>query len=127
MTDAFRERLDLLQTSGQLTQSVREATEALIAELNRRVGPIDDDNAGVLVSHVALSLGRLTRGELLEPDLLVQSEANQYPDELAEAAELARLAEQLGAGSLPGGEVSFLAIHLRALKESKRGESEEEL
>jgi len=117
--DAFRERLDLLEASGQLTHSVREVTEALLGELNRRFGPLDDDNAGMLVSHLALSLERLQRGELLEPDPLVQSEAIRYPRELAEAAELARLAERLGAGPLPAGEVSFLAIHLRALKESK--------
>jgi PRD domain len=119
IADAFRERLDLLQASGQVTQVVREVTEALLGEVNRCFGPLDDDSAGMLVSHLALSLERLKRGERLEPDPLVQSEATQYPDELAEAAELARLAERLGAGPLPAGEVSFLAIHLRALKESK--------
>lgn len=117
--DAFRERLDLMQSTEQIGGRAREVTDAMVAEIDRRYGPLDEENAGMLVSHLALSLERLERGELLEPDPLVEAEAGQYPAELDAAAQLARLAERLGRGALPTGEVSFLAIHLRALVESR--------
>jgi hypothetical protein len=117
---AFRERLDLMQASGQLSSQVRETAEAIVAELDAVHGPLTEDNAGMLVSHLALSLQRLQQGTSLEPDPLVVEEAAQYPEELALAGRIAGRAAHLGAGPLPAGEVGFLAIHIRALREAER-------
>jgi transcriptional antiterminator len=116
--ETFRERLDLLEESGQVSAPVRQVTSDIVRELDRRRGPLTDDNAGTLVSHLALSLERLRQGVVLEPDPLVIAEAAQYGAALALASEIARPAKRLGAGQLPDSEVAFLAIHIRLLEDT---------
>jgi hypothetical protein len=121
VVDVFRERLDLLEESGQLGAAAREVTVDIVRELDARRGPLTEENAGLLVSHLALSLERLRQGVVLEPDPLVTGEAAQYHAALALAAELARPAERLGAGPLPDSELAFLAIHIQLLDETRSG------
>jgi hypothetical protein len=116
--EAFRERLDLLEDSGQLSPAAREITLRILAALDEQRGPLTEDNAGTLVSHLALTLERLRQGVVLEPDALVAAEAAEYPAALALARVMAQPAERLGAGPLPESEVAFLAIHIRLLEET---------
>lgn len=115
--ETFRERLDLLQESGQLSAAARQVAIEIIHELDVQRGPLTEAKAGALVSHLALSLERLCQGETLEPDPMVVAEATQYQAALDLAAQIARPAERLGAGPLPASEVAFLAIHIRLLEE----------
>jgi hypothetical protein len=116
--DAFRERLDMLEESGQVSSAAREITHLILAALDDERGPLSEANAGTLVSHLALSLERLRQGVVLEPDELVAAEAAQYPAALALARVMVQPAGRLGAGPLPESEVAFLAIHIRLLEDT---------
>ncbi|MEA2419633.1 MAG: hypothetical protein QOE60_1839, partial [Thermoleophilaceae bacterium] len=79
VADAFRERLDMLEESGQVTALARWMTESTLARISKVFDlTLDEDNAAQFTTHVAMAFSRLQRGE---------AEAPLSPELAAEVAE----------------------------------------
>lgn len=114
---AFAARLDLLERAGEITPTARRLTDEVVDEIAREFGlDLDEEYGAQLVTHLAMALGRLDRGEPEATALAVVEE------ELAECRRehdfARRVLERCGAElgrSVPEGEVAYLAVHLCAL------------
>jgi len=61
-------RLDLLVNAKEIDEAVRDAVIELVQAVEKRYSlTITEDNGAMLVSHLAMALGRIKRGEELEP------------------------------------------------------------
>jgi hypothetical protein len=113
-------RLELLHDSGQASTDVVAFTRREMLRLGDELGvPVENDRAGMLVSHLALALQRATHGEpSTSPEgvtELIAAELDQrsrYRDQARVLA--ARALEELQA-PLPDFEIDFIALHLAAL------------
>jgi transcriptional regulatory protein LevR len=113
----FAERMDVLEASGQVTADARRLTEEVIAEIEREFAVhLDEDSGAQLVTHLAMALSRVDRGDPQMTALAVVT------DELADCPRehefsrrvLGRCGEQLGR-AVPEGEIAYLAVHLCVL------------
>jgi transcriptional regulatory protein LevR len=116
-TNVFAQRLDLLEASGQVTTDARRLTDEVVAEIEREFAvQLDEETGAQLVTHLAMALSRVDRGDPQASALAVVT------DELAECPQehefsrrvLGRCGEQLGR-DVPEGEIAYLAVHLCVL------------
>jgi transcriptional regulatory protein LevR len=115
----FDERLELLVETGQITPTARELTEHVVAEVEAGLGVrLDEDNGAPFVTHLAVALSRVERGE---EELLVSEAVNDEIRDFPREYELMqRLLEQCGSRlgrPIPAPEVAFLTAHACALVE----------
>jgi hypothetical protein len=113
----FEERLDLLEEAGQITPLARRLTEIMVAELANEFQLVLDEESGApMVTHIAMALTRLNRGEVAAP--LSESLEKELADRVSERAAVTRLmnetAEVLGR-EVPETEISYMTLHLSAL------------
>lgn len=115
----LQERIDLLVASGLVDGQVRELTQWLLSRIAEDYGLVlTEDNAGTFVTHVAMALQRVKRGEPLAgvPEV-VDDVVQAHPHQAARAELLARhLGDELGR-SLPEPEVRYLALYLCMMTE----------
>lgn len=115
--NAFTERMDLLESSGQVTTTARQLTDEVIDEIEREfVVQLDEESGAQLVTHVAMALSRVDRGEPHTTALsVVEDELADCPREHDFSRRvLGRCGERLGR-SVPEGEIAYLAVHLCVL------------
>lgn len=117
VVEVFAERLDLLQEAGLITQLARRLTEFMVVELAAEfVLPLDDSSGAPMVTHIAMALTRLNRGE--EPPALSTSLERELAGKVDERAAITRLmdeaADALGR-EVPETEISYMTLHLAAL------------
>ena len=113
----FEERLDLLEEAGQITPLARRLTEIMVAELANEFQLVLDEESGApMVTHIAMALTRLNRGEVAAP--LSESLEKELADRVSERAAVTRLMHET-AGVLgrevPDTEISYMTLHLSAL------------
>jgi transcriptional regulatory protein LevR len=110
----FDRRLDLLETSGQVSPQARRLTIELVEGVEREFRlRLDEDNGAMLVTHLAMSLTRLERG-LVESEVpaLVREEIEEHDRELVfMRSALAACGDALGR-PIPQAEVLFMTAHL---------------
>ena len=64
IADEFRERLDMLEESEQVTNLARRLTEMSVAQLSDELQlTLTEDNAAPFVTHLAIALTRINRGD----------------------------------------------------------------
>jgi transcriptional regulatory protein LevR len=118
VADEFRERLDMLEESGQMTALARWLTENALAriaeELQVRLG---EDNAAQFVTHLAIALNRLQRGEAVAPSALVTDEVAEHPHVREVMRRVMDECEEVLDREVPDAEVDYMAVHLCALIE----------
>jgi transcriptional regulatory protein LevR len=116
---AFDERLSLLVGSGQVTPVARRLTESVVVEVETALGrALGEDDGAPFVTHLAMALSRLDRGEEAPaPSVAVEEELRAHPreHELMERA-LGRCGDELGR-PVPATEVAYMTMHLCALTE----------
>jgi transcriptional antiterminator len=113
----FAERLDLLETSGQVTPAACKLTEEVVREIGREFHvELDEESGAQLVTHLAMALARLDRGEPAASALsVVKEELEDCPREHDFARRvLGNCGERLGR-RVPDGEIAYLAVHLCVL------------
>jgi hypothetical protein len=110
-------RLAFLADAGVITATARDLTEASIREISARLLPLDAEDGASLVTHIAMALTRVERGEP-EPELpqIAADELVDRPEERALAHDLAVTWEASLGRPIPDSEVSYVAIHLAALR-----------
>jgi hypothetical protein len=110
---AFAQRLNLLVRSGQVDPKARELTEGFIDRVEHEFGlALTEDNAALMVTHLAMSATRLINGEPPHPapDSLAR-ELAAYPRETRFVRETLA-----GAGQeFPEAELLYMTAHLCAL------------
>jgi transcriptional regulatory protein LevR len=114
----FRERLDMLEGAGQITALARWLTEHALAEIARHCAVrLEEANAAQFVTHLAVALTRLQRGEEAEQSAVV---ADEIADRVRERKIMRRLmdeCERLLDREVPEVEVDYMTVHLCALLE----------
>jgi transcriptional regulatory protein LevR len=111
------DRLDLLERTEEVTSLARELTDVAIQRIEGGFGVVlDEHNAGQLVTHLAVALSRLDRGEPLTTTLaVVDDELREHERQHRFARDLlGDLGARLGR-PVPDAEVSYLTLHLCAL------------
>lgn len=117
VAEEFRERLDMLEESGQVTALARWMTETSLARIAQEFGvALTEDNAAQLATHLAMAFSRLQRGEA-EPPLseALQEEVHEYPREREVVRRLMSECEPLLERKVPDSEVDYMTVHLCAL------------
>jgi transcriptional antiterminator len=110
-------RLQLLLDSGQIDVAAHAATRAVVALVEGRYRTqVTEDNGAQFVTHLAVALARLRRGEgLCELPQAALSEAREYPVEWEfVATAVGEQARRLDV-TLPTAEIAYLTLHLAAL------------
>jgi transcriptional regulatory protein LevR len=119
---AFIERLDLLEASQQVSASARAATATFLAECEREFDVVlGEDNGSLLVTHLAMGLTRLERGEPVTevPDALA-TEVGSRRHELDWVRDtLQTIGEQLSV-VVPPAEVVYVAAHVQAVLQTSQ-------
>lgn len=113
----FEERLDLLQEADQITPLARRLTEFMVAELASEFQLVLDEESGApMVTHIAMALTRLNRGEVTAP--LSESLEKELAGRVIERAAVTRLMQEAArvlGREVPDTEISYMTLHLSAL------------
>jgi transcriptional antiterminator len=118
VSDEFRDRLDLFEESGQITSLSRWLTENALARIAKEFDlELTEENASQFVTHFAMALSRLQRGDFAEPSAVVAEELAGRERERAVVRVIAGDIEQVLDRQVPDSEVDYLTIHLLALLE----------
>jgi transcriptional regulatory protein LevR len=116
---AFDRRLDLLESSGQVSPQARRLTMELVERVERAFGlSLDEANGAMLVTHLAMSLSRLEGGAVdVEVPAPVREAIEGRDRELAfMRSALAACGDALGR-PIPEVEVLYMTAHLCAVLE----------
>lgn len=114
---AFADRLSLLEESGQVTGVARRLTEDIIARIEREFDvQLDETNGAQMVTHVAMALSRVQRGDVeTEVPAVVEEEIAGCDRERAFVDEIVKDWESKLGQEIPQAEVLYVVIHLCAL------------
>lgn len=118
MDEMLLVRLNLLVDAGEIDGAIKDAVIAFVKAVENRYSlAITEENGAMLVSHLAMALGRIRRGEKLEPiDSDIFAEVKEMPT-YRELHELYVPLERSLEIRLPQAEKDYLALHLCALLE----------
>lgn len=113
----FYERFALMLESGQVQPRILDRVASIVRQIEHDYGlALDEDNAGMFVTHVALALQRLADDEPLEEvPSVVLDEARLLIQQWNYAQRLAAEVAGILGRSLPEGEIGYLTIHLERL------------
>jgi transcriptional regulatory protein LevR len=113
----FAERLDMLEESGQVTNLARRLTEMALAELAAELGltPTEDD-AAQFVTHLAIALTRVNRGdlEIVVSPVAVEEIAERHREREA-ITRVMRECSRLLQRDVPDAEIAYMTVHLAAM------------
>ena len=118
-SSAIARRLALLEESGQIGLRVRSLADRIVADVQRRYSvEFADDDAAFFVTHLALALGRVERGDP-EPELpaVMEAQVAGFPDELRAAEELLAPCVEAFGRPAPRVEILYVALYLASLGE----------
>ena len=113
--DAFTGRFDLLESSDQITPSARQLTLDFVAAAEAEFGvALDEDNAAMLVTHLAIALTRTERGAPATdaPPAGLAAEIRMHERERAFVHERLDAAGGALGAALPEAEEVFITAHL---------------
>ena len=117
VVEEFAERLDMLEESEQVTKLARRLTELALTDLATSLHlRFTEDNAAQFVTHLAIALTRINRGDPpVEVSPMVDEEiAERHREREAMArvmTDCARLLER----DVPDTEIAYMAVHLCAI------------
>lgn len=117
----FAERLDLLEEAQQITPLARRLTEFMVAELATEFQlALEDGSGGPMVTHIAMALTRLNRGERAAPfSATLEKELQGRGAERAAVTRLMQEAARVLGQEVPDTEISYMTLHLSALVERR--------
>jgi hypothetical protein len=114
IADEFRERLDMLEESEQVTNLARRLTEMSVAQLSDELQLIlTEDNAAPFVTHLAIALTRINRGD---PEIAASAVAEEeIADRQRERDAVNRVmhdCSRLLQREISMSEISYMTVHL---------------
>lgn len=113
----LQSRLDLLVSAGEITRRAQRLTEEVVGAVAEEFDlQLQEANGAQLVTHVALALTRVERGEPETTAIgAVDEEISAHERQLAFSRRvLGRCSQELGR-PVPEAEISYLTLHLCAL------------
>jgi transcriptional regulatory protein LevR len=117
----FGDRLDMLEDSDQITPLARRLCGFVLAEVSDQLDvEFTEGNAAPLVTHLAIALTRLNRGEAgIEASEVVEEEIRGRDRERAVVqramAECGRVLDR----TIPDAEVSYMTVHLISIMDEE--------
>jgi len=113
----FTERLDLLEESGQVTNLARRLTLMCLTDLTTTLDlELTEDNAAQFVTHLAIALTRINRGD---PEIAMSAvAAEEIADRTREhdaVTAVMRDASRLLQRDVPESEITYMTVHLCGL------------
>jgi transcriptional regulatory protein LevR len=114
IADAFRERLDMLEESEQVTNLARRLTEMSLAQLSDELQlTLTEDNAAAFVTHLAIALTRINRGDPeIEVSAVAEEEIADRHRERQAVIRVMRDCSRLLQREIPSNEISYMTVHL---------------
>lgn len=121
MVTSLADRLRFLDDAGVITAIARRLTSETIDRLVERLGGLDAEAGAPLVTHIAMALTRVERGEP-EPELpsVVEAEIMDRLEERAFAESLAARWSEVLELPIPDVEVQYVVVHLAAIEATTR-------
>jgi transcriptional regulatory protein LevR len=116
----FRERFDMFEEAGQITSLSRWLTENALARIAHEFGLVlTEDNASQFVTHFAMALSRLQRGEFAEASAVVADELSEHERERDVIRKVVEEIEQVLDREVPDSEIDYMTVHLCVLLEDE--------
>jgi hypothetical protein len=115
--NSFARRLDLLESSSQLSQETRRRIELLVQRVETEFDlELTEDRGAMFVTHVAIAWEKLRRGETLPPapDNLLDEVRGHVRERDFLAKSFADLDDSVA--TIPDGELAFWTAHLVAVQ-----------
>lgn len=117
IAEEFCDRFDMLEESGQVTNLARRLTELSLADLADDFSlTLTEDNAAQLVTHMAIALTRINRGD---PGINVSAVAvEEIADRQREREAITRVmrdCSRLLQREVPESEIAYMTVHLCGL------------
>lgn len=114
IADEFRERLDMLEESEQVTNLARRLTEFSMAQLADELQlTLTEDNAAPFATHLAIALTRINRGD---PEIAVSAVAEEeIADRQREREAVDRVmrdCSRMLQREVSSNEISYMTVHL---------------
>lgn len=114
VADEFADRLDMLEESGQVTNLARRLTELALTDLAATLDlRFTEDGSAQFVTHLAIALTRINRGE--DPVELSAVAEEEIADRFREREAVARVMRdcaRLLEREVPLTEISYMTVHL---------------
>ena len=119
MDDMLMLRLNLLVDAGEIDETIRHSVVDFVNGIEDKYSlKITEENGSMLVSHLAMALGRIERREeiqTMDEELFTEVKETQTYKELDMFYDI--LEENLGS-EIPESEKDFIALHLCTLIEN---------
>lgn len=117
----FAERLDLLEESGQVTNLARRLTVLCLGDLATDLGvTLTEHNAAQFVTHLAIALTRINRGDPeIASSVVAAEEIAGRAREHEAVTRVMRDASRLLQREVPESEITFMTVHLCGLVDDK--------
>ncbi|MFB5191352.1 hypothetical protein [Alicyclobacillus fastidiosus] len=113
MDDTLLERLDILVTSGQITDQIRRYVLQKATSFASEHGiELTEGNAGSFITHFAMACARIGRGE---PVVEIPASVQEVADRHLDLVEVARTMFPFDASTITGAEVGFITMYLCVL------------
>lgn len=113
----FAERFDLLEEAGQVTRLARLLTEYVLTQIAENLGvELTEENAAPFVTHVAIALTRLNRGDqVVAHSAVVEDEIEDRVRETELVVSLLTECEEFLGRPVPRAEAAYVTVHLCAI------------
>lgn len=128
VTEEFADRLDMLQESGQVSKLARRLTELALADLAVSLDlRFSEDDSAQFVTHLAIALTRINRGdppveisEVTEEAIADRTRERQVVSRVMH--DCARVLER----AVPEPEISYMTLHLCGIVDTQHEQSKQE-
>lgn len=113
-------RLSLLAESGQVDADSLVATRRVIRAIEEKYSlVVNEENGGMLVTHLAVALARLKAGQpVTDIPGAALDEAREFAAEWQFVRDIAGAAAASLGATLPESEIAFMTLHLATLLQS---------
>lgn len=114
----FDARLRILRDAGQIGDQTLKRVKEAVGWLAERQLVLDEENGAMFVTHLAIALERLQKGEAVEglaPALLTEVKGSKH---CAAGEQIAKELEELWGIVLPESEKGYVMLHLCMLLEA---------
>lgn len=121
VAEEFAERLDMLEESGQVTKLARRLTELALTDLASTLGlQFTEDDSAQFVTHLAIALTRINRGDApVDVSAVVDEELVDRDRERAAMARVMTDCARLLEREVPATEISYMTVHLCAIVDTQ--------
>lgn len=113
----IRERMEILHKNGIISDDVKSIVDKAIDWLGNKGINLESERGHMFLTHFAMSLGRLNKGEDIEPLPEAMMAEIKHSKGYRLALEFTKYLEEIINKKLPEGEKGYILLHLSTLKE----------